>query len=180
MLSKEQKNQLLKITKNESKRRANKQKVKMKKKMTERYEFAGILDENKKFSKGRRTFKQLNKNQKHMFNLLLHGHGAYKERPDEFNKLSRHEKNMITISWKKAQDVTNELKVEVFNTICDKVITAISTHFPKHEKFFNKLIYTKLEEPKIKSLKECGLTYDELIIRFMREDLLPANFFSLK
>jgi isopentenyl phosphate kinase len=152
----------------------------MKIKMTERYEFAGILEENKKFSKGKRTFRQLNKNQKHLFNLLLHGHGAYKQMPEEFKKLSKHEKNLITISWKKAQKVTNDLKVEVYNTVCDKVITAISTHFPKHEKFFNKLIYTKLEEPKIKNLKECGLTYDELITRFMREELLPSNFFSLK
>ena len=183
MLNKQQKNQLKVIVEKNRKQRAKKQKAKIKKQKIERYQLANILDEYYKFGKGQKTFKQLNKNQKHMFNILLHGHGAYKMMPKEFAKLSKEEKRNITILWRRAQVVVNNLKREVCNTLCDKALKSFSSFFPKHDAFFNKLIYApryESKDPNIKTLKECGLTYDEVIIRFINESLLPINFFSLK
>ena len=183
MLSKEQKKQLEYIVEKSRKQRVKKTKSKIQQQKIERYQLADILEEYYRYGKGQKTFKQLNKNQKHMFNILLHGHGAYKKMPKEFAKLSKEDKRAITILWRRAQVVVNNLKREVCKTLCDKTLLSFSSFFPKHDAFFNKLIYApryESTEPNIKTLKECGLTYDELIIRFMREGLLPKNFFNLK
>jgi len=180
MLSKEQKNQLSHIVEKNRKQRVKRQKKRDLEKRIERYKLVNILQEYYRFGEKQKTFKQLNKNQKHMFNILLHGHGAYKMMPHEFKKLSSEDKRTITILWRRAQDVVNNMKKEVCNTLCEKALQSFSSFFPKHDAFFNKLIYTPIDEPNIKTLKECGLTYDELIIRFIAEGLLPTNFFSLK
>ncbi len=179
MLSKQQKNQLESIVKkNNSNYRKKQQKLADLKKRKERYEYAGILSEYQLYRKGQKTFRQLNKTQKLMFNTLIHGYGAYAK--EDIKKMSKQEKYMIEKSWNIAQKVINDFKIEVVDNVSNKLINDIFTvYFPKHVKFATSFASSK-SETNIMTLSQCGLTYDELVIRFMREKLLPSNFFSLK
>ena len=179
MLSKEQKNHLESIVKKKSTNYRKKlQKLAALEKRKQRYEYAGILDEYQLYRKGQKTYRQLNKKQKLMFNTLIHGYGAYDKK--DINKMSKDDKYMIEKSWNIAQKVINDFKIEVVDNISNKLISNIfAMHFPAHSDFANMFCKIK-SDSNIMSLSECGLTYDELIVRFMREKLLPTNFYSLK
>ncbi len=88
-------------------------------------------------------------------------------------------KRRIIKVWKRSQDVINKWK----QWLCHNKANAIFAIFT-HSKDAKALIAVPFEYmPDFKnkmSLKDCGIEYEHLIIKFIEEGLLPGNYFNIK
>lgn len=174
MLSKYQKNQL-------------ETQIKLEKlsKRESRYKYLGLLNEYQLYgSELKREYFEYNHKQMHMIRELIHGFGAYKNEEHKLKKMSRQERNNITIKWKKAQKEINYLKQKVAHRICNSFFkTIFKNYFPNHEESSKNLWTAPLvckETINIYELRQLGIYYDHLILHFMKCNLLPKNFFEIK
>ena len=146
-----------------------------------RYKYLGMLSDYQTVSNKLVqdiVYTQLNTQQVFLFKRVLHGLNAYKS--NELVGMHWDKKRRIKKVWRKAQRVINRFK----QTICNKrsnEILSMFDHSPlaKHitdipvndvdDKFINTM-----------SLKELGIKYEDLLIKFYSEGLLPKNYFELK
>ena len=122
-------------------------------------------------------YTKLNPKQHYLFKRVLHGLKMYDQK--EISKMHWDKKRRVTKVWKRGQDTINELK----QWISFKQVQPIFRIFAKSE--LGRALYeTKFEFlPDYKNkmtLKELGLNYTDLILKFMSRGLLPKNFYSLK
>ena len=149
-------------------------------KLTQRYQYLGLLSEYQlylKEPKQKLVYSKLNPKQHFLFKRILHGLKIYKE--DEISKMHWDKKRRITKVWKKDQNTLNEFK----QLISYKQVKPLFRIFAKSE--LGKAIYETPFEylPDYKNrmtLKELGITYEDLILKFIGVGLLPKNYFSLK
>lgn len=155
------------------------------KKRENRYKYLGLLNEYQLYgSQIKDSFGDYSDKQILMIKELIHGFGAYRDKEELFAKLSRKEKNRITINWKKARHEMNCLKQKVAHGICNQFFrTLFKNYFPDMESNARKFWTT----PKVSKsviyiyeLKELGIYYDHLILHFIKCNLLPKNFFEIK
>ena len=88
-------------------------------------------------------------------------------------------KRRITKVWKRGQDIINEWK----QLISYKQIQPIFRIFAKSElgRGIYEMPFEYLPDYKNKmTLKELGINYEDLILKFIGKGLLPKNYFSLK
>jgi hypothetical protein len=146
----------------------------------ERYLYLGILAEYQLVKKDLTqpiVYTKLNPHQHFLFKRTLHGLKMYK--PDQVASMHWDKKRRITKVWKRGQEVINEWK----QLISYKQIQPIFRIFAKSE--LGRAIYETpfeyLSDYKNKmTLKELGITYEDLILKFIGVGLLPKNYFSLK
>ena len=145
-----------------------------------RYLYLGILSEYQSIKQDLKqpiVYTKLNPHQHFLFKRILHGLKMYKQ--DEVEKMHWDKKRRITKVWKRGQNVINEWK----QLISYKQMQPIFSIFAKSE--LGREIYEMPFEylPNFKNrmtLKELGITYEDLIIKFIGKGLLPKNYFSLK
>tara|TARA_R100000152_G_scaffold19917_1_gene12595 strand:- start:570 stop:1079 length:510 start_codon:yes stop_codon:yes gene_type:complete len=150
------------------------------KRQEERYLYLGILSEYQLIKKDLTqpiVYTKLNPHQHFLFKRTLHGLKMYK--PDQVSSMHWDKKRRITKVWKRGQEVINEWK----QLISYKQIQPIFRIFAKSE--LGRAIYEMPFEylPDYKNrmtLKELGITYEDLILKFIGVGLLPKNYFSLK
>jgi len=170
MLSKEQKQQL--------ERQKN---IELLKKREERYMFYGIYEE---YTKTRELvqvidYTKLNPHQHFLFKRVLHGLNMYTKQ--EVNTMHRDKKRRIIKVWKRGQAVINKWKQIISNK---KINHYLYKTFGENE---NAKALLEISETDYLpdytsrvSLKDLGVRYEDLILMFMREKLLPNNYFELK
>ena len=146
----------------------------------DRYKYLGMLSEYQTIAPtitGPFRYNKLNPKQHYLFKRVLHGLKMYKE--DEIAKMHWDKKRRITKVWKRSQNIINELK----QFVAYKQIQPIFRIFTK-SKLGREIYETPFEYmPDYKNkmtLKELGLNYEDLIIKFIGVGLLPKNYFSLK
>ena len=145
-----------------------------------RYEYLGLLSEYQlyvKNSKQQLIYSKLNPKQHFLFKRILHGLKLYKR--DEIEKMHWDKKRRITKVWKRGQDVINHLK----QWVSYKQMQPIFRIFAKSElgREIYEMPFEYLPDYKNKlTLQELGLNYEDLILKFMGEKLLPTNYLSLK
>lgn len=162
MLNKEQ------IQKIERERRLNK------------LEYLGILNDYQTITKGlvqTVVYNELNQQQHFLFKRVLHGLNVYK--PEELEKMHWDKKRRIKRVWRRAQNVINSWK----QMVCNKRSNEILKLF-KHSELAKHIVSTPVEQTDEKfindmQLKTLGITYEDLIIKFISEGLLPRNYYSL-
>ena len=147
----------------------------------ERYTYFGMLSEYQTVSsKVVQTivYTELNTHQVFLFKRVLHGLNAYDHK--ELETMHWDKKRRIKKVWRRAQKVINRFKQRICNKRSNEIL-AMFDHSPlaKHimsipveetdDKFINKM-----------SLKILGIKYEDLIIKFYAEGLLPKNYFNLK
>ena len=145
-----------------------------------RYTYLGMLSEYQLFIKEPQqtlVYTKLNPTQHFLFKRVLHGLKMYTK--DEVAKMHWDKKRRVTKVWKRGQNTINELKQYV-SWLQVKPLFRI---FAKSE--LGKAIYETPFEylPDYKNkmtLKSLGLNYEDLIIKFMGQGLLPKNYLSLK
>ena len=148
--------------------------------IAQRYEYLGMLSEYQlyvKNSKQQLIYSKLNPKQHFLFKRILHGLKMYKQ--DEISKMHWDKKRRVIKVWKRGQDTINELK----QFVSYQQMQPIFRIFTKSE--FGRELYEMPFEymPDYKNkmtLKELGLNYEDLIIKFISVGLLPKNYFSLK
>jgi len=148
--------------------------------LKERYLYLGIFSEYQLVKKDLVqpiVYTKLNPKQHFLFKRVLHGLKMYKS--EEIKDMHWDKKRRITKVWKRSQDVINEWK----QFISYKQIQPIFRIFAKSE--LGRAIYETpfeyLSDYKNKmTLKELGITYEDLILKFIGHGLLPKNYFNLK
>jgi len=148
--------------------------------LRERYLYLGILSEYqlvKKHLTQPIVYTKLNPQQHFLFKRVLHGLKMYKR--EEVNDMHWDKKRRITKVWKRGQSIINEWK----QYISYKQIQPIFRIFAKSElgRGIYETPFEYLPDYKNKmTLKELGITYEDLILKFIGKGLLPKNYFSLK
>jgi len=150
------------------------------KRQEERYLYLGILSEYQLVKKDLTqpiVYTKLNPHQHFLFKRTLHGLKMYKH--DQVVTMHWDKKRRITKVWKRSQNIINELK----QFVSYKQIQPIFRIFTKSElgKELYEMPFEYLPDYKNKmTLKSLGLNYEDLIIKFMGQGLLPKNYLSLK
>jgi hypothetical protein len=146
----------------------------------ERYAYYGLLQEYQLHNKEdlmKLDYTKLNPHQHFLFKRVLHGLNVYTL--EEQAKLHWDKKRRIKKVWQRGQDVLNIWKQTVSNRRINDYLYKL---FGENVRA---IIDIPAEEyiPEYKntlSLKDLGLTYEDVILKFMSEGLLPKNFLTLK
>ena len=144
-------------------------------------EYLGILSEYQTISKNltqKITYSQLNQQQHFLFKRVLHGLNVYTQQ--ELESLHWDKKRRVKRVWRRAQNVINSWKQVICNKRSNEVFK-IFDNSPLAKHFIN----TSVDETDAKfinkmNLKDLDITYEDLIIKFIAEGLLPKNYFTLE
>ena len=151
-------------------------------KRIERYQYLGLFDEYQLHPPSiinSFEYNKLNPYQHFLFKRVLHGLNVYK--PEEVTKLHWDKKRRITKVWKRGQREINAWK----QTLCNKRInTYLRRTFP-HSPLALFIADIPAEETlddykNTMTFKDLGISYEDIILKFMSVGLLPNNFFTIK
>lgn len=151
-------------------------------KRKERYQYYGLLEEYQLHPPSiinNLEYAKLNPYQHFLFKRVLHGLKVYK--PEEVKKLHWDKKRRITRVWKRSQREINVWK----QTICNKRVNAYISRTFKDSKFAQDLASVPPTETaddyiNMMSFKDLGISYEDVILKFMSLGLLPKNYLTLK
>ena len=145
----------------------------------DRYEYLGMLSTYQTITStysGSICYTKLNPKQHFLFKRILHGLKMYDEA--QVSKMHWDKKRRITKVWKRGQNVINELK----QYVSWQQVKPILRIFAKSElgKDIYEMPFEYLPDYKNKmTLKSLGLNYEDLIIKFMGQGLLPKNYLTI-
>ena len=145
-----------------------------------RYTYLGMLSEYQLFIKEPKqtlVYTKLNPTQHFLFKRVLHGLKMYNK--EEVANMHWDKKRRVTKVWKRGQNVINELK----QFVAWQQVKPLFRIFAKSElgKEIYEMPFEYLSDYKNKmTLKELGLNYEDLIIKFMGQGLLPKNYLNLR
>jgi len=170
MLSNEQK-QILKLEKQIAELQARKQ----------RYEYLGILSEYQtqpEVISQRLDYTKLNPTQHFLFKRVLHGLNVYT--PEQRSKLHWDKKRRIKKVWQRGQREVNAWKQVITNKKAMQIFSIFKGTRLADE--INALPVDDIDPTYINKLtfKELGITYEDLILFYMKKGLLPKNFLTIK
>ena len=149
-------------------------------KREKRYAYYGLLQEYQLHLKEelmRLDYTKLNPHQHFLFKRVLHGLNVYTK--EEVAKLHWDKKRRIKKVWQRGQEVLNIWKQTISNRRINDYLY----------KVFGERVKPIIDIPADEylsdykntlTLKDLGLTYEDVILKFMSEGLLPKNFLSLK
>ena len=151
-------------------------------KRIERYQYLGLLEEYQLHPPSiinSFEYRKLNPYQHFLFKRVLHGLKVYK--PEEVRKLHWDKKRRITKVWKRGQREINAWK----QMICNKKINAYLSKTFKHSPLAQYIANIPAEETlddytNTMTFRELGITYEDVILKFMSLGLLPRNYLTLK
>ena len=145
-----------------------------------RYSYLGMLSEYQLFvqmPKMSFTYTKLNPQQHFLFKRILHGLKMYKS--NEVEEMHWDKKRRIIKVWKRGQSTINELK----QYVSWQQVKPILRIFTKSKlgKEMYEMPFEYLPDYKNKmTLQELGLTYEDVILKFMGVGLLPKNYLIVK
>jgi hypothetical protein len=151
-------------------------------KREERFMYYGIYESylaNKSNIK-KLDYTKLNPQQHFMFKRVLHGLNIYSK--EEVAQMHSQKKRRISKVWRKGQNVINEWKQILCNK---KVNNFLYITFGEKSPFVKDLLNVPVTDIDSNyknkcTLKDLGITYEDVILRFMHLGLLPKNFLSIK
>ena len=135
-----------------------------------------ILDEYMQYDKVI-NYSKLNPQQHFLFKRVLHGLKMYTK--DEIDKMHWDKKRRIIKVWKRTQTVINKWKQWVAYTDSKKIFSIFINSKLGKELYEMPFEYMPDFKNKL-TLKECGIEYEHLIVKFITEGLLPKNYFNIK
>ena len=122
-------------------------------------------------------YSKLNPQQHFLFKRALHGLKMYTQ--EDRDKMHWDKKRRIIKVWKRAQDVINKWKQYLCHNDSQKIFSIFAGS--KLGKEILDMSFEYMPDYKNKlTLKQCGIEYEHLIVKFIDEGLLPRNFFDIK
>lgn len=170
MLSNEQK-QILKLEQQIAELQARK----------ERYEYLGILSEYQtqpELIAQRLDYTKLNPTQHFLFKRVLHGLNVYT--PEQVSKLHWDKKRRIKKVWQRGQREVNAWKQVITAKKAMSIFSIFnSTEFGRQ---LNSIPAEEIDPTYVNkiSFKDLDITYEDLILFYMKKGLLPKNFLTVK
>jgi len=128
----------------------------------------------------RLNYTKLNPKQHFLFKRVLHGLNMYSK--EQVAEMHPQKKRRISKVWRKSQNLINEWK----QMICNKRINKfLFITFGDRSPLVRELLAVPVNETdsnykNTHSLKDLGITYEDLILKFMQSGLLPKNFLVVK
>jgi len=123
------------------------------------------------------VYQKLNPRQHFMFKRVLHGLKLYTK--DEIDNMHWDKKRRIIKVWKRSQDVINRWKQKLCYNDSQKIF-AIFKNSKLGKAFYDQPFYYMSDYQNKLTLKELGIQYEHLIVKFIEEGLLPTKFFDVK
>ena len=144
-------------------------------------EYLGILNDYQTISKNlvqTVIYSELNQQQHFLFKRVLHGLNIYTS--EEITKMHWDKKRRVKKVWRRAQNVINNWKQMICNKRSNEILSIFTS-----SKLAKSIISTSVNETDEKfindmQLKTLGITYEDLIIKFISEGLLPNNYYNIK
>ena len=144
-------------------------------------EYLGILGDYQTISKNlvqTVVYSELNQHQHFLFKRVLHGLNVYK--PEEVTQMHWDKKRRIKKVWRRAQRVINKWKQMVCNKRANEILGLFTS-----SKLAEEIINVPVNETDNQfinniQLKTLGINYEDLIIKFISEGLLPKNYYLIK
>lgn len=146
----------------------------------ERYAYYGILQEYQMLSKSeilKLDYTKLNPHQHFLFKRSIHGFNVYTKA--EIKAMDPVRKKKIYKAWRKGQTVLNQWKQTIVNKCANNYFKKVFgddalaiTSIPETE-YLDDYVCTL-------TLKDLGITYEDVILKFIQVKLLPKNFLALK
>ena len=151
-------------------------------KRRERYEYLGLLSEYQLHPPSvinTLNYQKLNPYQHFLFKRVLHGLNVYK--PEEVKKLHWDKRRRITRVWKRGQREINAWKQYLCNKKINQYLRETFKHSPLALYIANIPAEETLEDyNNTMTFRDLGLTYEDVILKFLSLGLLPRNYFSIK
>jgi hypothetical protein len=152
-------------------------------KIINRYEYLGMMSDYHTISKDvvqTIVYTNLTPTQAMLFKRVLHGMNAYKA--DEIGTMHWDKKRRIKKVWKRGQNVINRMKQRLTNKRANQVLTDSVWGHTSVIKQLTSISIDITDDTLVNrmSLKDLGIQYEDLIIKFYYEGLLPKNYFELK
>ena len=153
-----------------------------KQKLINRYQYLGILGTYQTISKDLYqpiVYNNLNQTQHFLFKRVLHGLNVYT--PEEIKSMHSLKRKRIKRVWRRAQKVINGWKQVMCNKWASKIFKEYFSASSLGRELAN-LDVNYVDDKFINrmTLKELDIKYEDLVIKFIQEGLLPQNFLSLK
>ena len=147
----------------------------------DRLHYYGILSEYQLHPKDlvqNLSYCKLNPYQHFLFKRVLHGLNMYSA--DERNSMHWDKKRRITKVWKRAQKELNIWKQIICNKKVNDYFRKTFTG-PTAEYIISVAPEETLDDyTNTMSLRDLGITYEDVILRFMQKGLLPKTFLTLR
>lgn len=149
---------------------------------TNRYEYLGMLSDYQTVSKNLTqtiVYTELNATQAFLFKRVLHGLNAYNQ--EDIGTMHWDKKRRIKKVWRRAQAVINRMKQRITNQRANEVLQASVWRDTAIIKSLMSVSVEEVDDQFINRmpLKTLGIKYEDLIIKFYAEGLLPKNYFQL-
>ena len=122
-------------------------------------------------------YSKLNPQQHFLFKRILHGLKMYTK--EEIDKMHWDKKRRIIKVWKRSQEVINKWKQFIAYQDSNKIFSIFAGSKLGKELYEFPFEYLPDYRNKL-TLKECGIEYEHLIVKFIDEGLLPKNFLNIK
>jgi|TARA_R110000744_G_scaffold5740_3_gene20298 hypothetical protein len=144
-------------------------------------EYLGILSDYQTISKNlvqTVVYSELNQHQHFLFKRVLHGLNVYDQ--EEVTKMHWDKRRRIKKVWRRAQRVINTWKQMVCNKRANEILSLFTSS--KLAKQISNVPVSETDNQFINNiqLKTLGINYEDLIIKFISEGLLPKNYYSIK
>ena len=151
-------------------------------KLINRYDYLGILGTYQTIAGDVYqpiVYNNLNQTQHFLFKRVLHGLNVYT--PEEIKSMHSLKRKRIKRVWRRGQQVINRWKQIICNKRANEIFKEYFSNSPlgqaiisanenyADDRFINRM-----------TLKELDIRYEDLVIKFIQEGLLPRNFLSLK
>jgi len=123
------------------------------------------------------NYQKLNPQQHFLFKRVLHGLRLYKK--EEIDAMHWDKKRRIIKVWKRSQDIINRWKQKLCYNDSNKIF-AIFKNSKLGKAFMDEPFYYLPDYKNKLTLKELGIEYEHLIVKFIDEGLLPKKYFDIK
>ena len=136
----------------------------------------GIYDEYMQYDRVI-DYSKLNPQQHYLFKRVLHGLKMYTK--DEIDRMHWDKKRRVIKVWKRSQDVINKWKQFIAYQDSKRIFSIFVNSKLGKELYDSSFEYLPDYRNKL-TLKECGIQYEHLIVKFIAEGLLPKNYLDIK
>jgi hypothetical protein len=124
-------------------------------------------------------FEGLNSNQTELYRRAMYGLKIYPQ--ETVRAMTNLQRRKITKKCKRAQSVLNIWKQEICNSMANKLIAKHFKMTPVVETFIGlHADYVDVEYVNNLSFKDLGIKRVDIIRKFIREGILPNNFYDIK
>lgn len=150
-------------------------KLREKSKRIKLYKVTGLIQTYNKVKDSIVPYKNLSPSQKKSFKVIFHGNGGYTK--EEYNNLASRDKVKVTKLWRRSQRLVNNYKNVVSNFYGNMIFSNFSAL-----DFITTLPCSHVDNTiiNINNLKELDIDYDDIILLYIKNNLLPVDFYINK